>query len=68
MIKLNLTKKEFEVLTRHWNANLDYGWDGTFGGYDRDDKKMKAQCDREWKIARTIMDKIIDINRDILTI
>ena len=61
MKKIRFTKKELEVLIKHWEKNLDYGWDGTFGGYEESDKRLKAYCQKEMKIGETILKKLMDI-------
>jgi len=59
-MKLDLTKRQLEVLTNHWHRNMNYGYEGTFGGYD-DDKELKKEMDREYKIAETIMKKLLTL-------
>lgn len=60
-MKLDLTKRQLEVLTNHWHRNMRAGWDGTFGGYQNEDKEGKKEAGKEYKIAETIMKKLLTL-------
>jgi hypothetical protein len=57
--KIKLTQTEIEVLSKHLRKDLDYGWDGTFGGYEKNDKEFKKECLKEMKIGNKVLEKLI---------
>ncbi len=57
-IKVLFTKKEFEILYHHFKANLDYGYGGSFGGHDENDKEEVKKFNQELKIGEKILEKM----------
>lgn len=52
---LHLTKteiKNLEVLIRHVKADISYGWGGSYGGYDEENKKEEEKARQEVKKAK----------------
>ena len=61
MKTLELTSKEFSILTRHWFRNLRYGKDGTF----RETGKSKKAVSEDIRIAKEILVKMRVVNRKL---
>ena len=59
--KLLLNEKQLIILSKHWDKNLEYGWNGTFGGYDDSDKEGKRRSVIETRIGWQISKKLLDI-------
>jgi hypothetical protein len=45
-------KKAISILLAHSNRDMDYGWDGTYGGYDEEDQKAENEMEKEMHLTR----------------
>jgi len=67
ILKLGKREREsLEVLARHSKADISYGWDGSFGGYDTEDKKAEKDFEIEIKKAQIgleVIDFVLQITR-----
>lgn len=54
---LNKTeKKEIETMIEHSKKDIDYGWDGSFGGYDN--KSEEKQCEADVKKVKNAIETL----------
>ena len=40
-------QKDMELVLRHAERDLEYGWDGSYGGHEVDDKREEARAQKE---------------------
>ncbi len=61
-----IERKALDVLRYHAKCDLNYGWDGSYGGHDEDDKKAERASQAERKLGQRgieLIDFILDITQ-----
>ena len=58
-IKISFTQKEYDILRRHWNRNLNYGVGGTFGNGEDFVNDENEKDISDYRIAQKIAKKLI---------
>jgi hypothetical protein len=58
---IKATKKDIEdikVFLAHAETDMEYGWEGSYGGYTEDNAKEKKKAEREFEAGKRGMEYI----------